>query len=129
MRGYHLAMTSMGVTRCHPRRLGVEFKYAFLGCLRSAAQIVSYEMAMGFALVRVLMAASSLNISDMCAARKAARRLVHLASASVDVVCLVSGIAETNRHPFGGAEASRRSSPASMSNIRASPSNSSSPNT
>ena len=62
---YILAMTSTGVYGVILAGWASNSKYAFLGCLRSAAQIVSYEIAMGFALVGVLMAASSLNISDI----------------------------------------------------------------
>src|SRR3979411_2879582 len=62
---YILAMTSVGVYGVILAGWASNSKYAFLGCLRSAAQIVSYEIAMGFALVGVLMAASSLNISDI----------------------------------------------------------------
>ena len=62
---YILAMTSIGVYGVILAGWASNSKYAFLGCLRSAAQIVSYEIAMGFALVGVLMAASSLNISDI----------------------------------------------------------------
>src|SRR5437762_1216943 len=62
---YILAMTSMGVYGIILAGWASNSKYAFLGCLRSAAQLVSYEIAMGFALVGVLMAASTLNISGI----------------------------------------------------------------
>jgi NADH-quinone oxidoreductase subunit H len=102
---YILAMSSIGVYGVILAGWASNSKYAFLGCLRSAAQIVSYEIAMGFALVGVLMAASTLNISD----------IVHNQSGGLShwyifplfplfVVYLVSGIAETNRHPFDVAE-------------------------
>ena len=71
---YILAMTSMGVYGDHHRRLGVELEVRVPGRLRSAAQIVSYEIAMGFALVGVLMARNSLNLSDIVA-RPGRRRL------------------------------------------------------
>ena len=80
-------------------------KYAFLGCLRSAAQIVSYEIAMGFALVGVLMAASSLNLSDIVHGQDGGAAYWYIWPLfPLFVVYLVSGIAETNRHPFDVAE-------------------------
>ena len=102
---YILAMTSIGVYGVILAGWASNSKYAFLGCLRSAAQIVSYEIAMGFALVGVLMAASSLNISDIV--RGQAGGFWHwyvLPLLPLFVVYLVSGIAETNRHPFDVAE-------------------------
>jgi len=98
---YILAMTSVGVYGVILAGWASNSKYAFLGCLRSAAQIVSYEIAMGFALVGVLMAASSLNISDIV--RHQSGGLSHWyiwPLFPLFVVYLVSGIAETNRHPF-----------------------------
>jgi len=102
---YILAMTSIGVYGVILAGWASNSKYAFLGCLRSAAQIVSYEIAMGFALVGVLMAASSLNLSDIV--RGQAGGFWHwymLPLLPLFVVYLVSGIAETNRHPFDVAE-------------------------
>src|SRR6185437_11824897 len=67
---YILAMSSMGVYGVILAGWASNSKYAFLGCLRSAAQIVSYEIAMGFALVGVLMAANSLNLGDIVAGQE-----------------------------------------------------------
>src|SRR6185437_15645360 len=67
---YILAMSSLGVYGVILAGWASNSKYAFLGCLRSAAQIVSYEIAMGFALVGVLMAANSLNLGDIVAGQE-----------------------------------------------------------
>ena len=102
---YILAMTSIGVYGVRLAGWASNSKYAFLGCLRSAAQIVSYEIAMGFALVGVLMAASSLNISDIVRGQTGGFwHWYMLPLLPLFVVYLVSGIAETNRHPFDVAE-------------------------
>jgi NADH-quinone oxidoreductase subunit H len=102
---YILAMTSIGVYGVILAGWASNSKYAFLGCLRSAAQIVSYEIAMGFALVGVLMAASSLNISDIVRGQSGGFwHWYMLPLLPLFVVYLVSGIAETNRHPFDVAE-------------------------
>ncbi|OGU45948.1 MAG: NADH-quinone oxidoreductase subunit H [Hydrogenophilales bacterium RIFOXYA1_FULL_63_33] len=102
---YVMAITSMGVYGVIIAGWASNSKYAFLGAMRSAAQIVSYEIAMGFALVGVLMAAQSLNLSD----------IVHGQSGGwwhwyiwplfpLFLVYLISGVAETNRAPFDVAE-------------------------
>ena len=102
---YILAMTSIGVYGVILAGWASNSKYAFLGCLRSAAQIVSYEIAMGFALVGVLMAASSLNISDIVRGQEGGAAYWYIwPLLPLFVVYLVSGIAETNRHPFDVAE-------------------------
>ena len=102
---YILAMSSIGVYGVILAGWASNSKYAFLGCLRSAAQIVSYEIAMGFALVGVLMAASSLNISDIVRGQSGGFwHWYMLPLLPLFVVYLVSGIAETNRHPFDVAE-------------------------
>jgi len=102
---YVLAMTSIGVYGIILAGWASNSKYAFLGCLRSAAQIVSYEIAMGFALVGVLMAASSLNLSDIVRGQEGgAAHWFIWPLFPLFVVYLISGIAETNRHPFDVAE-------------------------
>jgi NADH-quinone oxidoreductase subunit H len=80
-------------------------KYAFLGAMRSAAQIVAYEIAMGFALVGVLMAAGSLNLNQIVLAQQGS--LLHwfwLPLLPLFLVYFISGVAETNRAPFDVAE-------------------------
>ncbi len=102
---YVLALTSMGVYGVILAGWASNSKYAFLGALRSAAQIVSYEIAMGFALVGVLMVASSLNLSDIVRGQTGGILHWYLwPLLPLFVVYLVSGIAETNRHPFDVAE-------------------------
>ena len=102
---YVLALSSVGVYGIILAGWASNSKYAFLGALRSAAQIVSYEIAMGFALVGVLMAANSLNLSEIV--RGQAGGIHHwyfLPLLPLFVVYFVSGLAETNRHPFDMAE-------------------------
>ncbi|HKU87769.1 MAG TPA: NADH-quinone oxidoreductase subunit NuoH [Casimicrobiaceae bacterium] len=102
---YILAMTSMGVYGIILAGWASNSKYAFLGCLRSAAQIVSYEIAMGFALVGVLMAANSLNLGEIVRGQEGGAAYWYLwPLLPLAVVYLVAGIAETNRHPFDVAE-------------------------
>ena len=102
---YVLALTSMGVYGVILAGWASNSKYAFLGALRSAAQIVAYEIAMGFALVGVLMVASSLNFSEIVRGQEGGASQWYLwPLLPLFVVYLVSGIAETNRHPFDVAE-------------------------
>jgi NADH-quinone oxidoreductase subunit H len=102
---YILAMTSVGVYGVILAGWASNSKYAFLGCLRSAAQIVSYEIAMGFALVGVLMAANSLNLREIVLGQEGGASQWYVwPLLPLFVVYLVSGIAETNRHPFDVAE-------------------------
>ena len=101
-----LAATSFGVYGVIIAGWASNSKYAFLGCLRSAAQIVSYEIAMGFALVTVLMAAGSLNLSEIVRGQEGATFLswYWLPLFPMFVVYFISGVAETNRAPFDVAE-------------------------
>jgi len=102
---YVLALSSMGVYGVILAGWASNSKYAFLGALRSAAQIVAYEIAMGFALVGVLMAASSLNLGDIVRGQAGGIwRWYVWPLLPLFVVYLVSGVAETNRHPFDVAE-------------------------
>ena len=102
---YVLAMTSIGVYGIILAGWASNSKYAFLGCLRSAAQIVSYEIAMGFALVGVLMAANPLNLSGIVRGQEGGAAYWYIWPLfPLFVVYLVSGVAETNRHPFDVAE-------------------------
>ncbi len=101
-----LAATSVGVYGVIIAGWASNSKYALLGCLRSAAQIVSYEIAMGFALVTVLMASGSLNLSAIVEGQQGASLLswYFIPLFPMFIVYLVSGVAETNRAPFDVAE-------------------------
>ncbi|MBI3771987.1 MAG: NADH-quinone oxidoreductase subunit NuoH [Gammaproteobacteria bacterium] len=102
---YILAMTSMGVYGIIIAGWASNSKYAFLGALRSSAQVVSYEIAMGFALVGVLMAAGSLNLREIVLAQQGS--FLHwywLPLFPLFLVYFISGLAETNRAPFDVAE-------------------------
>jgi NADH-quinone oxidoreductase subunit H len=80
-------------------------KYAFLGSLRSAAQIVAYEIAMGFALVGVLMAAGSLNLREIVLHQSGGMHQWYAwPLLPLFMVYFISGVAETNRAPFDVAE-------------------------
>jgi NADH-quinone oxidoreductase subunit H len=102
---YIMAITSMGVYGVIIAGWASNSKYAFLGGLRSAAQIVSYEIAMGFALVGVLMAAHSLNLVAIVNAQHGGfLNWYWLPLFPMFLVYLIAGVAETNRAPFDVAE-------------------------
>jgi len=102
---YILAMTSLGVYGIIIAGWASNSKYAFLGALRSAAQIVAYEIAMGFALIGVLMMAGSLNMGDIVRAQSGGFFYWNLFPLlPLAVVYFISGVAETNRAPFDVAE-------------------------
>jgi len=104
---YLLAMTSLGVYGIIIAGWASNSKYAFLGALRSAAQIVSYELAMGFALVCVLLAAQSMNLGDIVRGQHNGYGLLGwywIPLFPMFVVYFIAGVAETNRAPFDLAE-------------------------
>jgi NADH-quinone oxidoreductase subunit H len=100
-----LALTSMGVYGVILAGWASNSKYAFLGAMRSAAQMVAYEIAMGFALVGVLMAAGSLNLGEIVRSQSGgALSWNWFWLFPLLLVYVISGIAETNRAPFDVAE-------------------------
>src|ERR1700687_4744150 len=110
---YVIAISSVGVYGVILAGWASNSKYAFLGAMRAGAQMVSYEISMGFALVVVLMTAGSLNLSDIVTSQErgifASYGLTFLSwnwlpLLPMFVVYFVSGLAETNRHPFDVVE-------------------------
>ena len=104
---YLLAMTSLGVYGVILAGWASNSKYAFLGAMRSAAQVVSYEIAMGFALVGVLVCAGSMNITEIVRAQQGSAGLFDwfwLPLLPLFLIYVISGVAETNRAPFDVAE-------------------------
>jgi NADH-quinone oxidoreductase subunit H len=104
---YLLAMTSMGVYGIILAGWASNSKYAFIGAMRSAAQVVSYEIAMGFSLVGVLILSGSLNLSAIVQAQAGDAGFLEwfwLPLLPLFIVYFVSGVAETNRAPFDVAE-------------------------
>lgn len=108
---YVLALTSLGVYGVIVAGWASNSKYAFLGAMRSAAQIVSYEIAMGFALVGVLIAGGSLNLGDIVEAQRATSGSwmpfllwFFIPLFPLFIIYFISGVAETNRAPFDVSE-------------------------
>ena len=110
---YVMAITSVGVYGVILAGWASNSKYAFLGAMRASAQMVSYEIAMGFALVSVLMVTGSLNLGDIVKSQQTGFFASHginflswnwLPLLPMFVIYFISGVAETNRHPFDVVE-------------------------
>ena len=98
---YILAMTSIGVYGVILAGWASNSKYAFLGALRSASQVISYELAMGFALIAVVLSANSLSLGDIVAKQDGGIWMWNwIPLFPLMMVYYISGVAETNRAPF-----------------------------
>jgi NADH-quinone oxidoreductase subunit H len=102
---YILALSSLGVYGMIVAGWASNSKYAFLGALRSTAQMVSYEIAMGFSIVGVLIMAGTLNLSEIVLAQQGGfLDWYWLPLLPLFAIYVISGVAETNRAPFDVAE-------------------------
>jgi NADH-quinone oxidoreductase subunit H len=110
---YVMAITSLGVYGVILAGWSSNSKYAFLGAIRASAQMISYELAMGFVLVTVLLVSRSLNLSDIVAVQAKGYFADHgfnflswnwLPLFPLFVIYIITGVAETNRHPFDVVE-------------------------
>jgi NADH-quinone oxidoreductase subunit H len=102
-----LAMTSMGIYGIIIAGWASNSKYAFIGAMRAAAQMVAYEIAMGFALVGALMAGQSMNLTAIVARQDGNYGFLEwfwIPLFPLFIVHFIAGLAETNRHPFDVAE-------------------------
>jgi NADH-quinone oxidoreductase subunit H len=102
---YLLAISSLGVYGIIIAGWASNSKYAFLGAIRSAAQMVSYEVSIGFCIITVLLYAQSLNLNEIVESHKTMPLLIELLLLPMFVVFFISILAETNRHPFDLPEA------------------------
>ena len=102
-----LAMTSLGIYGIIIAGWASNSKYAFIGAMRAAAQMVSYELAMGFAIVGALMAGQSMNLTQIVAAQQTPYGFIgwfFIPLFPLFLIHYIAGLAETNRHPFDVAE-------------------------
>ncbi|NBU52910.1 MAG: NADH-quinone oxidoreductase subunit NuoH [Alphaproteobacteria bacterium] len=102
---YVLAVSSLGVYGIIMAGWASNSKYAFLGAIRSSAQMISYEVSMGLVIVTVLLVTGSLNLSEIVEHQRDMPFWIHLMLAPMAVVFFISVLAETNRLPFDLPEA------------------------
>lgn len=102
---YVLAVSSLGVYGIIMAGWASNSKYAFLGAVRSSAQMISYEVSMGLVIVTVLLATGSLNLSEIVEAQISMPLWIQIMLAPMAVVFFISVLAETNRLPFDLPEA------------------------
>lgn len=102
---YLFAISSLGVYGIIMAGWASNSKYAFLGAIRSSAQMVSYEVSIGFVIVTVLLIVGSLNITDIVLAQKEQGWFGFGILTPMFVIFFISALAETNRHPFDLPEA------------------------
>jgi NADH-quinone oxidoreductase subunit H len=105
---YLFAISSLGVYGILMAGWASNSRYAFLGALRSSAQMVSYEVSIGFVIITVLLCVGSLNLTDIVMAQKGRYGLFNwfwLPLLPMAVIFFISALAETNRHPFDLPEA------------------------
>ena len=100
---YFFAVSSLGVYSIIMAGWSSNSKYAFLGSIRSAAQMISYEISMGFVLITVFICAGSLNLTSIVLAQEKIWYVFPLLP--MFIVFFISALAETNRHPFDLPEA------------------------
>lgn len=100
---YLLAASSLGVYGIIISGWASNSKYAFLGAIRSSAQMISYEVSIGLIIITVVLCAGSLNLSEIVLAQK--NHWFVLPLLPMFVIFMISGLAETNRHPFDLPEA------------------------
>lgn len=102
---YIMAISSLGVYGIIISGWASNSKYAFLGAIRSSAQMISYEVSMGLVIVTVLLTTGSLNLTEIVERSRAMPWWLSLAMHPMMVVFFISILAETNRHPFDLPEA------------------------
>ena len=105
---YLFAISSLGVYGILMAGWASNSRYAFLGAMRSAAQMISYEVSMGFVIITVLLCVGSLNLSDIVTAQKGDYGMFNwfvFPLFPMAVIFFISTLAETNRHPFDLPEA------------------------